>query len=61
MPMYNLLECSDNNSITSGRLSNYYTDEVNDDENKNENKYKIKITEKTPDNTSRLDKEILFH
>ena len=31
MPMYNLLEYSDNYSMTSGSLWNYYRDEVNDD------------------------------
>ena len=31
MPMYNLLEYSDNYSKTSGRLWSYYRDEVNDD------------------------------
>ena len=30
MPMYNLLEYSDNYSITSGSLRNYYRDGVND-------------------------------
>ena len=35
MPMYNLLEYSDNYSVTSGSLWNYYRDEVNDDENEN--------------------------
>ena len=29
MPMYNLLECSDNYSMTSGSLWNYYRDEIN--------------------------------
>ena len=32
MPMYNLLEYSDNYSMASGSLWNYYRDEVNDDE-----------------------------
>ena len=31
MPMYNLLECSDNYSMTSKCLWNYYRDEINDD------------------------------
>ena len=31
MPMYNLLEYSDNYSMTSGSLWNYYRDEINDD------------------------------
>ena len=33
--MYNLLECSDNYSVTSGSLWNYYRDEVNDASNEN--------------------------
>ena len=35
MPMYNLLEYSDNYSTTSGSLWNHYRDEVNDDANEN--------------------------
>ena len=35
MPMYNLLQYSDNYTMTSGRLWNYYGDEVNADVNKN--------------------------
>ena len=31
MPMYNLLEYSNNNSMTSGSLWNYYKYEINDD------------------------------
>ena len=37
MPMYNLLEYSDNYSMTSESLWNYYRDEVNDDENEIDN------------------------
>ena len=33
VPVYNLLEYSDNYSMTSRSLLNYYRDEVNDDEN----------------------------
>ena len=36
MPIYNLLEYSDNYSMASRRFWNYYRDEVNDDD-KNEN------------------------
>ena len=36
MPLHNLLKYSDNYSMTSGSLWNYYRDEVND--NMNENK-----------------------
>ena len=35
MPMYNLLEYSDNYSMTSGCLWNYYRDEINVTENVN--------------------------
>ena len=35
MPMYNVLEYSDNYSMTSGSLWNYYRDDVNDDPNEN--------------------------
>ena len=35
MQMYNLLECNNSNSMTSGRLWNYYRDEVNDGTNEN--------------------------
>ena len=35
MPMYNLLEYSDNFSKTSGNLWNYYRDEANDSANEN--------------------------
>ena len=35
MPIYNLFEYSDNYSMTSGSLWNYYKDEINDDANEN--------------------------
>ena len=35
MPKYNLLEYSDNYSMTSGSFWNYYRDEVNDNVNEN--------------------------
>ena len=48
MPMYNLIENSDNYSKTSGRLWQYYKDEPNDNITQSESfKSKIKITEKT--------------
>ena len=37
MSMYNLLEYSDNYSMTSGSLWNYYRDEINYDENESDN------------------------
>ena len=49
MPMYNLIEYSDNYSKTSGRLWQYYRDETNDNLADSESfKSKIKITGKTP-------------
>ena len=35
MAMYNLLECSNNYSMTSGSMWNYYRDEINDYANEN--------------------------
>ena len=70
--MYNLLEYSENYSMTSGNLWNYYRDEINDDENENDNnnrlknnktitsksfKYKTKIIGSTPDHDNRLNAE----
>ena len=75
MPMYNLLEYSDNYSITSGNFRNYYSDEINDDENEiddNSNKinnkqtttskffkYMTKLIGSTPKNNSRLNTEVV--
>ena len=44
MTMYNLLEYSDNYTMKSGSLWNYYRDEVNDDasENSDYDNYRIK-------------------
>ena len=48
MPMYNLIEYSDNYSKTSGSLWQYYKDDPNDKITQSESfKSKIKITEKT--------------
>ena len=48
MPMYNLIEYSNNYSKTSGSLWQYYRDEANDNITESESfKYKIKITGKT--------------
>ena len=44
MPMYNLIECSKNNSKTLGSLWNYYRDELSDDTNDN-NDPNEKVTE----------------
>ena len=75
MAMYNLLEYSDNYSVTSGSLWNYYRDEVNDDENENNDEgnkgtnkktiktksfeYKTKIIGSTPDNANRLNPKVV--
>ena len=49
MPMYNLIEYSDNYSKTSGSLYQYYKDYPNDNIIRDESfKYKVKITRKTP-------------
>ena len=75
MPMYNLLEYSDNFSMTSESLWNYYRDEVNDSANDiddndqiiNNNKtktskffeYNAKIIGSTSSNNSRLNAEVV--
>ena len=75
MSMYKLLEYSDNYSMTSESLWNYYRDEINDDENENDDNgnkinnnkttasksfhYKTKIIGSTPDNASRLNGEVV--
>ena len=50
IPIYNLLEYSDNYSMTSGSLWNYYKDEINDDAkwNNNNNRKNNKITTSKP-------------
>ena len=74
VPMYNILEYSDNYSlVTSGRVWNYYRDEMNGDANKNENDYRVntkktttsksfdyktKIIGSTPANKNRLYREV---
>ena len=75
MPMYNLLEYSDNFSMTSGSLWNYYRDEENDSANKtddNDNiinnnkttsskyfKQKTKIAGSSSGNNGRLNAEVV--
>ena len=50
MPMYNLIEYSDNYSKTCGSLWQYYKDVPNDNLTDSKSfKYKAKITGKTPD------------
>ena len=60
MPMYNLIECSDNYSKTSGSLWRYYKDEPNDNLADSELfKSKIKITGNTPADGNTEDVEII--
>ena len=60
MPMYNLIEYSDNYSKTSGNLWQYYKDEPNDNIADSESfKYKVQITGKTPDDGNTKDVEII--
>ena len=59
MPMYNLIEYSDNYAKTSGSLWQYYRDEPNDNLADSKSfKSKIKITGKTPNNINEKDVEI---
>ena len=60
VPMYNLIEYSDNYSKTSGSLWQYYKDDPNYNILQSESfKYKIKITEKTPADGYTKDVEII--
>ena len=60
MPLYNLLEYSDNYAKTSGRLWQYYRDEPNNILADSESfKSKIKITGKTPNDGNQKDVEIM--
>ena len=59
MPMYNLIEYSDNYAKTTGSLWQYFRNEPNDDIEDSESfKSKIKITGKTPDDDNEKDVEI---
>ena len=59
MPIYNLIEYSDNYAKTSGSLWQYYRDEPNDNLADSESfKSKIKITGKTPNDVEK-DVEIM--
>ena len=75
MPMYNLLEYSDNYSVTSGSLRNHYRDKVNNNANEFAANYKInhnkatrsksfecnmKILGSTPTNINRLYTKFVF-
>ena len=60
MPMYNLIEYSNNYAKTSGSLWQYYRDEPNDNLADSESfKSKIKITGKNPTNGNVKDVEIM--
>ena len=60
MPMYNLIEYSNNYSKPSGSLWQYYKDDPNDNlANSRSFKCKVKITEKTPNNGNTKDVEII--
>ena len=60
MPMYNLIEYSDNYSKTSGSLWQYYKDEPNDNLADSESfKSKVKITGNAPPDSSTKDVEII--
>ena len=60
MPMYNLIEYSDNYGKTAGSLWQYFRDEPNDNLANSESfKSKIKITGKTPNNNNVKDLEIM--
>ena len=59
MPMYNLIEYSDNYSKTSWNLWQYYKDDPNNNIADSESfKFKLKITGKTPDDGNKKDVEI---
>ena len=60
MPMYNLIEYSDNYAKTSGSLWQYYKDEPNDNLANSESfKFKVQITGKTPNDDNEKDVEIM--
>ena len=60
MPVYNLVEYSDNYAKTSGSLWQYYRDEPNDSLADSESfKSKIKVTGKTPADGNTKDVEIM--
>ena len=61
MPMYNLIEYSDNYLKTSGSLWQYYKDDPNDNIGDFDSfKFKVKITGKTPNNRNTKDLEIIL-
>ena len=62
MPMYNVIEYSDNYSKTSGSLWQYYKDDPNNNNIADSESFtsKIKITGKAPDDGNTKDVEILY-
>ena len=58
MPIYNLIEDSDNYSKTSGSLWQYYRDDLNDNLTDSES-FKIKITGSSPNDDDTKDFEII--
>ena len=62
LPMYNLIEYSDNYAKTSASLSQYHKDDPYDNMADSESfKYKVKITRKTPDNRNTKMLKQLYH
>ena len=62
LPMYNLIEYSDNYAKTSASLLQSYKDDPNDNMADSESfKYKVKITGKTPDNGNTKMLKQLYH
>ena len=60
MPMYNLIEYSDNYSKKSGSLLQYYKDDPNDNMADSESfKHKVKITGITPADRNAKNVEII--
>ena len=60
MPVYNLIEYSDNYSKPSGSLWQYYKDDPNNNITDSESfKFKVKITGKTPNDGNTKDVEII--
>ena len=60
MPMYNVIEYSDNYSKISGSLWQYYKDEPNDNIADSESfNSKVKITGKTPDDGNTKNVEMI--
>ena len=60
MPMYDLIEYSNNYAKTSGSLWQYYRDESNDNLADSESfKSKIKVTGKTPADSNEKDIEVI--